>query len=380
MADKDIQAEFDIIEPELNQPKFSVVETNGVSKVEILGFDDPEITPAQLGGREVSVRKAIILGNGRINTNELTAFVQNKVASVKALDVATADEKDIKKAQATLNKTAEELSDVRIAMQKVWAEPFEQNIALPIKKLVTFINEQKKPISDKLVEISVALQNAQAKIIGEAKAERLAKEPEEVDRYIASLSWFDDAKWLNKGSTEKKITAEVDAKVTQIAADLKAIGMLNADNPFGPQLMETYRNNGGNLAQTLLKRQELEEAARQYAKMQADLAAKKEAERIEREKVEAEAKAKRESFAQGGTVVIGAVPPPKFMQNDKPEIFVEITPDVAVDLPPVEPVPLEEKLYITTFEVKANRGDLARVIEFMKQIGVRSRFVDSKEA
>ena len=198
MAKQDIQAEFDIIEPELNKPTFEVVDDNGVQKVEIIGFLDPEVSASDMEGREVTVRKSIVLGNGRININELTAYVENKVASVKSMDVATADEKDVKAAQSTLNKTAKELSDVRIAMQKVWSEPFNENIADPIKKLVAFIDEQKKPIADKLSDLAKAYEDARKADIKEIKDERFSKETEAVDAYIRTLPWFDDTKWLNK--------------------------------------------------------------------------------------------------------------------------------------------------------------------------------------
>lgn len=371
----DVQAEFEIVEPTLTKPTFEVVDDNGVQKVEIIGFSDPEVTPQDVAGREVTVRKSIVLGNGRININELTAYVENKVAEVKSMDVATADEKDIKAAQSTLNKTAKELSDVRIAMQKVWAEPFNQNIADPIKKLVAYIDEQKKPVADKLSEIQTVFETARKAEIAEIKAERLAKEPESIDKYIRTLPWFDDEKWLNKGATGKKIASELDAKVVQIAADITAIGMLNEGNPFGRELMDEYRSNNGNLARTLMKSKELEEAAQRYARMEEERKARLAAEAEQKAKAEAEAKAQREAFQEGG-IVIGTTEPPKFMR-DEPEMAVPLHTEQVVDLPPVkEP----EKQYVVTFKMKGTTSDLAKVIEYMKSIGVKSQFVSQEEA
>lgn len=376
MADTEIQAEFDIIEPELNQPTFEVVDDNGVQKVEIIGFIDPEVTPQDVAGREVTVRKSIVLGNGRININELTAYVENMVATVTSVDIATADEKDIKAAQSTLNKTSKELSDVRIAMQKVWSEPFEQNIAGPIKSLVAFIDKQKQPIADKLSEIQRAFEDSRKAEIAEIKAERLAKESESVDKYIRVLSWLDDPRWLNKTVTAKKIASELDAKVVQVVADITAIGMLNEGNPFGRELMDEYRSNNGNLARTLMKSKELEEAAQRYARMEEERKARLAAEAAEAARVEAEAKAKREAFSQGGTVTIGTTEPPKFMR-DEPEIAVPLPAEQVVDLPPVkEP----EKLVIVTFKMKGTVGQIAEVAAYMKSIGVKSQFVSQEEA
>jgi hypothetical protein len=372
----DVQAEFEIVEPELTKPTFEVVDDNGVQKVEIIGFSDPEVTPEDVAGREVTVRKSIVLGNGRININELTAYVENKVAAVKAMDVTTADEKDIKAAQATLNKTAKELSDVRIAMQKVWAEPFNQNIADPIKKLVAYIDEQKKPVADKLDEIQRVFETARKAEIAEIKAERLAKESESVDRYIRSLPWFDDEKWLNKTVTAKKIASELDAKVVQVVADITAIGMLNEGNPFGPQLMDEYRSNNGNLARTLMKSKELEEAAQRFARMEEERKAKEAEDAAERERAEAEAKAQREAFQEGGTITIGTAEPPKFMR-DEPEMAVPLSTEQVVDLPPVkEP----EKQYVVTFKMKGTVSQIADVAAYIKSIGMKSQFVSQEEA
>ena len=83
------------------------VDDNGVQKVEIIGFLDPEGVRKDVAGREVTVRKSIVLGNGRININELDRLCGEQGCTVKSMDVATADEKDIKAAQSTLNKTGQ---------------------------------------------------------------------------------------------------------------------------------------------------------------------------------------------------------------------------------------------------------------------------------
>ena len=142
----DIQAEFEIVEPELNHPQYEVVDDNGVPKVQILGFDDPEITPQELDGREVAVRKAIVLGTGRININELTAYVEGMITRVASMDVDKADEADVKQAQADLNRLAKELSDNRKSLETEWKSPFDMFIADPIKKLVLRIEAEKKTL------------------------------------------------------------------------------------------------------------------------------------------------------------------------------------------------------------------------------------------
>ncbi|NCB02502.1 MAG: DUF1351 domain-containing protein, partial [Spirochaetia bacterium] len=270
VSEKNIQAEFEIVEPVINIPTFEVVDDNGVKKVEITGFDDPKVKPSDVAGREITVRKAIVLGNARININELTAYVESKIQSVAKIDVNTADEVEVKKAQSELNTLSKELNDSRIALDKEWKTPFENFIADPIKKLVKRIDDEKKPIADKIKSIKDSWEQERLKDIEEVKTERLAKEDESVDKYIRTLPWFFDQKWLNKttwgsnGNSATKVTKEIDDKVVGIVNDLNVIGMLNSDNPFGSQLMNEYKANEGDLAKTLLKKQELEEASKRY--------------------------------------------------------------------------------------------------------------------
>ena len=372
MTKKDIQTEFEIVEPELSKPEFVVVESDGMSKVEIMGFEDPEIEPKDVAGREVSVRKAIVLGNARMNINELTAFVKDKVARVSSLDVATADESEVKKAQSELNKTANELNSDRIALQKIWMQPFDEFIAAPVKGLVDYINTEKKPIADKLNEIKNAFQISRQAEIKECKDERLSKESQPVDKYIRSLSWFDEPVWLNKTIKVKKISEEVDAKVSRIVTDIEAIGMLNSDNPFGAQLMDVYRVNGGDLGKTLLERDRLQKSAEEYERIKYERAEREKAENEERERAEAEENERRKTFAQGGVIEIGTKEMPKYLTPDKPE--------TVVDLPPERGAPESQKLYVVTFEVKATKEGIGKVISYMNEIGVRSRFVSQREA
>jgi len=63
--------------------------------------------------------------------------------------------------------------------------------------------------------------------------------------------------------------------------------------------------------------------------------------------------------------------------RDEPEMAVPLHTEQVVDLPPVkEP----EKLVIVTFKMKGTTSDLAKVIEYMKSIGVKSQFVSQEEA
>lgn len=372
-----VQAEFEIVEPDLTEPSFEVVtDENGVQKVHITGFLDPEVTAEEIAGKEVSVRKTVVLGSGKININELTAYVKNKVAEVNDMDVATADEADVKAAQVTLNRMSKELNDARIALSKVWAEPFDDNIANPIKNLVNYIEKEKAPIAKKLADIVKAFQDARKKEIEKAKTERLSKESEEADKFIRSLPWFDDERWLNKGATPKKIATDIDAKTMQIVSDIDALGMLNADDPFGPQLMEEYRINGGNLATTILKKRELEEAAARFARIEEERKARLAAEKEARRLAEEEARAKREAaqassgFADGG-IVIGTPDPPSFMGSRVDE------PERVVDLPPV--VDMTEKKYEITFKIQSTKRQVANIISRMKDLGVVYSLVEQKE-
>ncbi len=341
-----IEAEFDILEPdvEVKKPAFEVVEADGVTKVEILDFDDPEIKPSEVG-KSVALRKAVVLGNARININELTAYVENKIAEVGAMDIATAEEKDIRAAQADMNRLAKELSDERISLNKEWMSPFDSFIADPIKELVEKIEKGKQPIADKLKELTELWEKSRLKDIKDIKDERLAKESEIIHKYVNKLSWFDNPRWMNKTFTAKKMGEEVDEKVTKIVTDLKAL-----EGAFESQLIELYAEHG-DLGKTILERDRLQKAAEEYARVQKERElAKQEQEARELEEQE-RLRAVRDAAA--GKPTIG-VPDYELPEAEKPK---------------------EAERTVYKFEIKATQEEMKTIAQFINSLGVPANLI-----
>lgn len=351
-----LEAEFDIVEPDIEKPEFEVVESDGVAKVEITNFSDPIMEPSQVGST-VELRKSVVYGSARININEMTAYVDKKIAEVKALDIATADTKDIKATQAQLNKLAISLNDARIALDKEWTEPFKVLVADPIKELIKKIEDGKKPVADKLAEIDGKRIAARQQEIAEIKTERLSKESETVHAAVAKMEWFDDPKWLNSTTTAKKIGAEIDEKVTKIVVDLKAfVGV------FGPQLLESYIRTG-DLGRTLAERDRLKAAAEEYNRVEAERRAERER-RVEEQRIEAERlKAVRDQYVN--TAEEDAQRPTIGNPN---YVF-----------PGSDTVPKKEQLFIYGFEVRCTAAQRNALSAYLRDNNIPTKKIKEQE-
>jgi len=384
---KDIQAEFEIDEVELEKPTYSVIEEEGLPKIQITGFNDPEISdPEQIKAlvdTNVALRQIMVLGDGRMNFNEVGAYVQGTIDRVNSLDIATADDKEIKGAQASLNKIDQSLNRSRIDLQKAWMVPFEERFTNPIKALQKKIDDAKSPIAKKLTDIQEAwLKNKKAEI-EEIKVERFAKESDETDKFLRSCTWFDNPSWLNKSfapTNNNKIIEDLDARTTSAVNDITALGLFNADNVHAQAMLNHYRENGS-LSQALLLKAKLEKERLDYLKFEEDrrarLKAQADAEEASRIAREAEAKQRREDAQKAQQeakvepekpIVIGTVEPPAFMHTEpEPSDWNDET---DLDLPPVVE---EEKRGPVRLVLTITRTEAALVLGYFKEHNITFR-------
>ena len=368
--DKVIEAEFDIVEPQVEVPEFEVVEANGVKKVEITNFVDPVVKPSEVG-TSVELRKLVVLGNARININEMTAYVDKVIADAKAVDISAADEREIRSTQVSLNKLRKELNDARIALNKEWMSPFDSFIADPIKGLVEKIDKGKAPIAEKLQEILAAWEAGRNKEIDEIKLERLSKESEVVHEFVNSLSWFFNPKWLNKTTSIKAITVEIDEKVTRIVTDLKAI-----EGTFGSQLLEFYAKSG-DLGQTLAERDRLVKVAEEYERVKAE----QEARRLEDERIAAEKAQKLEEERQRAKAEEDARKAALEAEFGSPTVGKSdyIPPPSLAGEPQKEEAVTGESERIYTFEVRCTAAQMKLIAEFINSQKIKANLVKNEE-
>lgn len=376
---KDIQAEFEIEEVELEKPTYSVIEEDGLPKIQITGFSDPEISDPEaikaLANTEVTLRKIMVLGDVRMNVNEVGAFVQGTIDKVASLDIATADEKEIKRGQANLNKLDQNLNRSRIDLQKAWMAPFEERFTNPIKELQKRIDDAKAPIAKKLTDIQEAWLKKKTEEIEEIKSERLAKESEEIEKFIRSCPWFDNEKWLLKSfapNNNNKIIEDVDARTLAAVNDISALGLFNADNVHAPAMLNDYRAHGS-LSKALLLKEELEKQRLEYLRMEEERKARQKAQEEARLAAEEEARQRRAEALKvqqevtgdpEEPIVLGTEEPPAFMQPNKDESESE------VELPPVVE---EEKKGPVRLVLTVTRTEAALVLGYFKEHNITFR-------
>lgn len=143
------------------------------------------------------------------------ADYQNRVYTEETLDEAKAD-------SAKLNKLREAISAERINRKKEYMKPFEtfENQA---KELCELIDTANAGIKDQL-------KTFEDKRVSEKKAKIESIFAEIASAYdfgfMLSLEQIFDIKWLNKGSTEKKIAKEITDRCEKIISDLAVIDRL----------------------------------------------------------------------------------------------------------------------------------------------------------
>lgn len=364
----DINGEFTIEEQELVAPKYEIQTENGLPKIVVTDFNDPVIEdPEQLkmlALNKPSIRQIIIPGSISFNINEISAHVHGVIANAKSLDLATADEKDVKGAQASLNSVVDDLNSSRIIAEKVYMECFNENLKEPINKLIDLVKSEKQPIAKILTDMKEVQIKARQSFINDEKIERFAKESEQVDKFLRTCPWFDDSKWLLKGTTQKAITKAIDEKATKAVNDLSALSIFSSDNLYASQVQEKYRQTG-DLGESLTYQNQLIEDQKRHDQLVAEQQARAIAEKQAKEAEDARIKAERENAKSNEPIHIGYVAEPKFMQPKEP-VAETSKQEVEIDLPPIEKV---RDVNLTLIGVTNKQaGDL---IEFFKKTGIK---------
>jgi hypothetical protein len=209
--------------------------------------------------------------------------VNNAMAKAKGGDTAQA-----KKVVSYANNQIKDLNQKRIAVKKEWMKPIDA-IAERIKEIEKKVNAAVDPLS-KEIEIQEKKElDAKVLLVKQLKDERIDKEIPAISKFINKCEWFDSSTWLNKSTSKVKITREIDAKVTEIVGNLKALDLIGDGNRNSAAVSLKYQENG-NLSEAITYRNQLEEADKQEEERKA----KAEAEKQERLAREEEEKAARE--------------------------------------------------------------------------------------
>jgi len=267
------------------------------------------------------------------NIDELKKALEVSLVKYQNLVVTEDGIKDAKEDRANLNKLKKSISDERITQKKMFLAPFEE--------FETKCKEVEKLINDTSSSIDV-----QIKAFDEAEKEAKRKEIAAIyknyfglyERLIPLEKIFDE-RWLNKGTTLKKIDEEI--KYIKDSADIHLKNIEDLKSEFEEQLKDKY-------FETLDITAVLQENARllEQKEMLAEFEARKEAERAARENVE--------------PVVI-----------EKEELSNSFEEIIANDRNVTVEVKEEEIIYTIVFKVECTSEQLHILSDFMKNNSIR---------
>lgn len=215
------------------------------------------------------------------NFEELKEQVTKKVAMYKNLVYTDDQVKEAKADRAALNKFVKSLSDERIRVKKQCLKPYEE-FESKINELTAIVNEPIQLIDKQVKEYEE-----------KQKAEKL----ESIKELFATIGFQSfvklenifDQKWLNAGTSMKKIEDFMNEKKFQIGNDVLAINRLPE---FSFEAMETYKQTL-DLSKAIQEGQRLADIAKWKAEHEAELARQQ----AERKVVEQSADQKRDAEA-----------------------------------------------------------------------------------
>lgn len=224
------------------------------------------------------------------NFEELKEQVTKKVAMYKNLVYTDDQVKEAKADRAALNKFVKSLSDERIRVKKQCLKPYEE-FESKINELTAIVNEPIQLIDKQVKEYEE-----------KQKAEKL----ESIKELFVTIGFQSfvklenifDQKWLNAGTSMKKIEDFMNEKKFQIGNDVLAINRLPE---FSFEAMETYKQTL-DLSKAIQEGQRLADIAKRKAEHEAELARQQ----AERKVVEQSADQKRDAEApqQSDTVQV----------------------------------------------------------------------------
>lgn len=215
------------------------------------------------------------------NFEELKEQVTKKVAMYKNLVYTDDQVKEAKADRASLNKFVKTLSDERIRVKKQCLKPYEE-FESKINELTAIVNEPIQLIDKQVKEYEE-----------KQKAEKLESIKELFEtigfQSFVKLENIFDQKWLNAGTSMKKIEDFMNEKKFQIGNDVLAINRLPE---FSFEAMETYKQTL-DLSKAIQEGQRLADIANRKAEHEAELARQQ----AERKVVEQSADQKRDAEA-----------------------------------------------------------------------------------
>lgn len=365
----DIQATFDIEDIPVEvarlredvQPGQQFADVESVMQLPV-AFDDPTAVTADTA--EIDIATKFVPGYIAANIKQIQCFTAMKKAEIDAIDVNNTDVDILAKKKAGIKKVMDKIKRTRIDLKNIYLEPFEERIAKPLQAEYDSLNESLSPLEQKIIKAEEARIKAKKAEIDEALNERLAKESEVLDMFLHGCVWMTyegNPAWLNKGTTMKKIIAEIDQKTLQAVNEITALGLFNTDNIHAPKMLSEYKQNG-NLATALNLKNKLEAERQEYLRLEEERKAREAARAAELARQEEAERARRATY-------VPPVATPKPVEQPPVEHPVQVQEEetqgeIAVEVELPEVVVEEESEITITFTMTEKKG--AALLAFLK--------------
>lgn len=281
------------------------------------------------------------------NFEELKQEIEVKAADYMNLVYSDDQIKEAKKDRADLNKFKKALEDKRKDVKAQVMDPYK-DFETKIKELVGIVDKAVDNIDSQIKGYEEGLRQAKEKRCREIFGELVG----DLDRVVTFEKVF-NPKWLNRSTSEKSIKEEIEGILDKVDKELKAINSYMS--PFIYEMKEEYLKEF-NLTAAIEVKNKLTEAEEKKAYLEA-----------ERERIEAEKRAKLEEEARTVHEAGVSIKEIRFDENGDPYV-ADITD--------------KEKVIEVTFRVTARESQfdaLNRAITMLKNNSEKVEMLDRKE-
>lgn len=285
------------------------------------------------------------------NHEELKAEMERQLERYQGLAYTDDTISDAKSDRATLNKLKNALNDKRKELKKRCLEPYT-TFETQVKELIALVDKPMLAIDGQVKGYEERRRSEK-----QAEIQKIWDSNDSNVKTLVSLDRIFDPRWLNVGSTLKKVEEAIIEFLERTEKELATIEELKTE--FEDQVIRVYLQSFS-IADALAENTKLleQKAKREEYKRQQEEAAKARREALER----AQAEARQKAEAQAAQDIPQQTEAPA---APKPEAQPEVTTE--------EPMQMD-------FRVWATRGQLQALRQFLTENNIRYGRVEDRQA
>lgn len=305
------------------------------------------------------------LGTITSNLDEVEVRLNEEFEELLNLKITEEDLKVAKDSLADARKLKKALEDKRKSIKKEWNKPYD-DFEKKFKKAISSVDKYIENVDKQVKDFELKEIESKKEDIEELIALTLENKDESLGKFVDSVLWFKNPKWINKSYTMAKIQKEVDANIAQIEQNLAILA--REDENIYNSLLQEYRRTG-DISSVLILKEDLIRQAEETARLKAKSMEEQLAREAERQKQEEQQEINFEKEYHSV---------PLTNENWQQEQSLQHEEQKTVDASPVEeekPVDLDTPVLAYTCErdsMKVNigysvTGDVA-VVRYIKQM------------